>query len=274
MPLTNMIASTNAPRTVESLRDDLTRLGVRPGDVLEVHCSLSAIGWVCGSAQAVVEALLAAVGPAGTIFMPAHCGINSDPALWRDPPVPEHWHESIRRNTPAFEPGKTPTYGMGAVAELFRSWPGTLRSNHPYGSFCANGPLAECITAQHPLSPMWGMESPLGMLYELNARALLIGVGYSRCTALHLAEAQIPNMPRMVYHAAMLENGARTWKSYVDYDYGYFPFGAFGQTYEDAGGAATGKVGSADSSLCAIRPLVDFTLACMKKHSETLGECP
>jgi len=242
------------------------RLGVRPGDILEVHSSLSAIGWVCGGAQAVVEALLAAVGPSGTIFMPAHTTLNFEPAFWTDPPVPESWHETIRANMPAFELGKTPTTGMGAVAELFRTWPGTLRSNHPYGSFCANGPHAEVLTARHPLSPMWGMESPLGALYEHNARVLLLGVGYSRCTALHLAESQVPNMPRMAFGTTVLEHSCRVWKTYTDYDYGSFAYGPIGQAYENIGGAFVGNVGNAKSRLCELRPLVGFALDYMKNH--------
>jgi len=264
------VQNTAAPRTVESLRRDLALLGVRPGEVLMAHTSLSSIGWVCGGAQGLVEALLAAVGPAGTLVMPAHTGGNTDPAQWRRPPVPPAWNTMIRRHMPAFEPDKSPTRGLGAAAELFRTWPGTLRSNHPVGSTCANGPLAEYITLRQPLTPMWGMDSPLGALYELDARVLLIGVGYSRCTCLHLAEAQTPDMPREAFGSAMLENGARVWKTWEDFDYGSTPYGQIGQRWEDEGiaygKAIIGQIGSAKARLCRMRPLVDFALVEMKKH--------
>jgi aminoglycoside 3-N-acetyltransferase len=267
MPEADIVQKTAAPRTVESLRRDLALLGVRPGEVLMAHTSLSSIGWVCGGAQALVEALLAAVGPAGTLVMPAHTCENTDPAHWSRPPVPKAWHTMIRRHMPAFDVDKTPVWrDIGATAELLRIWPGTLRSNHPVGSTCANGPLADFITSRQPLTPMWGMDSPMGALYELDARVLLIGVGYSRCTCLHLAEAQAPDMPRMTYGTAMMENGERVWKTYEDFDYGSYPYGPIGQRYEDAGNAITGRIGSAKAHLCRVRPLVDYALEYMKAH--------
>jgi len=259
------IKSTKTPHTIESLCGDLRRLVVEPGDVLIVHTSLSAVGWVCGGAQAVIEALLAAVGPEGTIVMPAYTMENSDPALWRYPPVPKAWWQTIRDTMPAFEPAKTPTRDMGAVAELFRTWPGTLRSDHPYGSFSANGPLAERICGRHPLTPMWGEGSPLGVLYELRAKTLMIGVGYSRCTCLHLAESRLPGMSRMAMGSAMLEDGRRVWRAWEDFDYGDTPYGRTGQRFEDEGGAQTGMVGGAQSHLAPVRELVDYAALHLRK---------
>ena len=74
------IAASAAPVTRASLAADLGRLGVRPGSVLLVHSSLSALGWVCGGAQALVEALLDALGPDGTLVVPTHTSGNSEPS--------------------------------------------------------------------------------------------------------------------------------------------------------------------------------------------------
>jgi aminoglycoside 3-N-acetyltransferase len=45
-------------QTRASIAADLQRLGVRSGQVLMVHSSLSSLGYVLGGAQAVVGALL------------------------------------------------------------------------------------------------------------------------------------------------------------------------------------------------------------------------
>ena len=85
------IAATSVPATVASLVRDLAALGVERGGVAIVHSSLSALGWVAGGPQSVVEALLEVVGPDGPIVMPTHSGQLSDPAAWSRPPVPESW---------------------------------------------------------------------------------------------------------------------------------------------------------------------------------------
>src|SRR5215216_7553101 len=90
------IAASPSPVTRDGLAADLGRLGVRPGSVLLVHSSLSSLGWVCGGAQAVVEALLDALGPDGTLVVPTHTGGNSEPSQWQHQPVPEDWWPVIR----------------------------------------------------------------------------------------------------------------------------------------------------------------------------------
>lgn len=248
-----MIAATSAPRTRDGLAADLRRLGLGAGDSVLVHCSLTAIGWVSGGAAAVVGALRDAVADAGTLVMPAHSTQLSDPARWRDPAVPVAWHATVRATMPAYDPRATPTRGMGAVAEAFRMHPGARRSAHPTLSFAALGPRAEQVTARQPLEDPFGEDSPLGVLCATGARVLLLGVGFGRCTALHLAEAKArPDLPRVREGSPLLVDGVRTW---VKYTLPAFDDGPFAEAGPVLARRSVGRAGPVGSAACHLLPM-------------------
>jgi len=74
MSESQVIHHSTLPLTTASITADLRTLGIQNGDILLVHSSLSSLGWVCGSAVAVIDALLESVGSQGTLCMPAHSG--------------------------------------------------------------------------------------------------------------------------------------------------------------------------------------------------------
>ncbi len=255
-----IIKNTPEPRTRQSVREDLERLGVKPGMTLLVHSSLSSLGWVNGGSVAVIQALQDALSPGGTLVMPAHSGDLSDPAGWQNPPVPEDWFESIRHSMPAYDPRLTRTRAIGRIAEHFRTWPGILRSDHPTLSFCAWGPQAEVITANHQLDHSLGEGSPLARIYELNGYVLLLGVGYDSNTAFHLAEYRIEERRDATLGAPILKNGERVWITYRDIILDADCFDDLGEAFERDLKLPGGRVGSATARLVAMRKMVDYAV--------------
>jgi aminoglycoside 3-N-acetyltransferase len=253
-----IIELTRHPNTVNSIYNDLKKLGVNEGDTVLVHSSLSNIGWVCGGAQAVIMALLKSIGDEGTLVMPAQSPSISDPEEWENPPIPYDWLYDVYDNMPAFDPMMTPTEGMGKIPELFRTIPNTIRSNHPQVSFTANGKFAKIITENHELTPGFGMNSPLGKMYELNAKVLFLGVGYNSCTSFHLAEALNEKMPKKRIGTSMTENNTRVWKWFEDFNYDSDDFGVIGMEFEKNHHVSTGMVGNAKCKFFDMKCGVDF----------------
>ncbi len=255
-----LIEATPELRTRASLADDLRRFGLQAGTTVLVHSSLRALGWVCGGPVAVVQALMDAIMPDGTLVMPTHSGDLSDPALWKNPPVPESWWPTIRQTMPAYDPRTTPTRGMGRIVEVFRTWPGVRRSAHPATSFAAWGSQAAFVTENHLLDYDMGETSPLARVYDLDGWVLLLGVGYDSNTSFHLAEYRLPNPKPSRQGAPIVENGRRVWKEFDDIEINDDPFGQIGADFEAAGSVLEGKVGSAVSRLFSQRKAVDFAL--------------
>jgi aminoglycoside 3-N-acetyltransferase len=249
------------------IASDLAALGVGAGDVLLVHSSLKSLGWVCGGAPAVILALEDVLTRRGTLVMPTHSGDVSDPANWIAPPVPPDWWPAIRDEMPVFDRDLTPTRGMGAIPETFRKQRGTLRSSHPQASFAAWGSRKRRIVRGRQYDYCMNDSSPLGRLYRLDARVLLLGVGWESNTSFHLAEyrAEIPGRFMVKGGMPILAGGKRIWSTVDDIDFGGDDFPAIGADYEATGKVRRGKVGLADCRLFRQRELVDFAAAWMKK---------
>jgi aminoglycoside 3-N-acetyltransferase len=263
------VARTETPATVSSLAADLARLGVMQDMVLLVHSSLRAIGWVAGHAHAVVLALQEAVGPGGTLVMPAHSTNLSDPAQWQNPPVPESWWETIRTETPAYDPELTPTREMGAIAECFRKQRGIRRSANPHFSFAARGPLAEEITDDHETAFGLGERSPLARIYELDGHVLLLGVGHESNTSIHLAEyrADFISKKTTTNGAPVAVDGVRRWIEFEDIDLDATDFTRVGGDFEaDTDAVTVGTIGVAEARLMRQRALVDYAIEWMARN--------
>lgn len=146
---------------VEGLRD----VGIRPGMLLQVHSSLSRFGYVEGGADTVVDALLEAVGPEGTVMLPTF----------------NHSAAAI------FDLQRSPSTN-GMITEAFRRRPETKRSMHPTHPYAAIGPLAEPLVQGHLETLTFGPECPLGKLARWGGTILLLGVKMNVNTCAHIGE--------------------------------------------------------------------------------------
>lgn len=247
----------------EDIQIGLEAAGLRQGDAVIVHTSLKSLGYVCGGAGTVIEALLKTVGPAGTVMMPTQSWKNLDPETgvhWEA--AREDW-EKIRANWPPYDRDLTPTNTMGAVAETFRRWPGAIRSDHPARSFAALGKYARYLTENHSLRDIFGETSPLGRLYALGGKVLLIGVDYDKNTSLHLADvrASYPSKHTVTEHSAMLINGERKWVGYETLYVDGADFIELGRAFEAARPVGRGCIGNAQVRCMDQRALVDFAVS-------------
>jgi aminoglycoside 3-N-acetyltransferase len=265
-----VVERTATPLTVASLTEHLRACGLAEGQTVLVHLSMSQLGWVVGGAQAVILALLAAVGDSGTIMMPTHSSGNAEPCRWQHPPVPEAWWETIRDHTPAYDPLATPTRNMGVAPELFRTWPGAVRSAHLAFSMAALGSRAEGLVADHPLEEDLGDRSPLGKLYDLDGYVLLLGVGHANNTSLHLAEhrASYPGKRTVGTGSAMRVNGRREWVTYDMLDLHADDFGEIGAAFDRAHHIAVQRINDAEMRFFRQRLAVDFAVGWMEKHRD------
>lgn len=250
-----------SPLTVNTLAEQFAACGLTRGQTVLMHSSMKRLGvWVVGGPVAVIQALLRVLGPEGTLMMPTHTTDNTEPSRWGNPPVPPMWWPIIRAESPAYDPAITPTRQMGIIPELFRTWPGVLRSDHPIGSFAALGANAPFLIAGHALPNMFGETSPIARLYDLDGHVLLLGVGHDNNTSLHLAEyrASWPSKTKIKEGAAVLVNGERRWLTFDDIELDVDDFERIGAAFEQRYNITHGRVGKATVRLMRQRPLVDF----------------
>ena len=160
-------------RDVTVTKQDIVRglreLGVQEGDILMVHSALSSLGRVEDGADALIDALLEAVGPSGTVAMPT----LYLPAI---------------SGAEVFDVNESPSQ-MGEVTEVFRKRAGVIRGMHPTHPVAVTGARAEDLIRDHISAPTaCGKGTPFGRLAEWGGKVLLIGVDQDRNTLLHTAE--------------------------------------------------------------------------------------
>jgi aminoglycoside 3-N-acetyltransferase len=261
----------------DRLAADMRALGVREGGILMVHTRMSALGWVIGSSETVVRALLDALGPGGTLM----AYTSWEEHTYR----PEHWPEAYRdaylASPPVFDPATgEASRDHGRIPERIRTWPGAERSAHPEASVVAVGARARWLTADHPQGEGYGPESPFARLVEAGGQVLMLGAPLETVTLLHHAEAiaDVPEKRMVTFAIPVLEDGAVVERTYTDIDteFGAFPYDDLelgADNFEVIAGAALaagvgtrGRVGEGESHLFPARELTAYAVAWMEER--------
>lgn len=246
-------------------------MGIENGHGLFVHASLGAVGHVIGGARSVVEALIDAVGETGLIAMPGFSTDAYEPESLLDYSIEDQ--KRIRDAVPGFDKRRSPTVAMGIIAETFRTWPGTFRSDHPTVSICARGGDAADYLSPHPIAWGTGPDTPLGAFrYRPDMKMLLIGVGWNRCSLLHTAETLASHRRTKVRRFKLIENSEGVWIETPDVadDLGRF-FPAVGAAFEACGSVRGGHVGGAETQICRYADLLEFAT---KRIGDAVAELP
>jgi aminoglycoside 3-N-acetyltransferase len=259
--------------TRSQITQDLESLGLQAGQVVMLHASVKAIGYIVGGPDVVLQALLEVLSPAGTLMM--YAGWESSPY------DAQYWPEDIWRKArlewPAYDPASSRAMRKWSIlTEYLRTWPGACRSRHPDGSSVALGARAEWLCADHPLQYGYGPGSPLAKLCEIGGQVLLLGAPLEALTILHHAEhlARVPNKRVVHYQMPVLEAGQRIWIDLEEFDTAagivdwggpeeYF-FGEIGREFLESGQGRSGRVGAGQSYLFDARALVEFGVRWME----------
>jgi len=161
----------------------LRRLGIKPGDILIVHSSLSRLGFVAGGVDAVVMALQEAVGVNGTLGAPTFWAV--DPNAVEEGTL----FDAVR--------GKSQ---VGIISDCIRQLPGAVRSLHPTHSATFVGPFARDLTAGHHWDETpAGPHSPYRKMAAMKGKILLLGVSLEYLTSFHTIEDEIARFSYQIY---------------------------------------------------------------------------
>lgn len=165
--------------TQTEIIEALHKLGVKTGDCLLIHSSISAFGRLEGGAETVINSILEVLGENGTALFPTFtASFNCFDGMLN----------KSQRYRP-FDKNNLSQIWVGKIPQTFLKRKNVLRSNHPSHSVAGIGPLAEkCIKDHKEDDSPTGKNSPFAKLLELNGKILYFGSSLASSTFLHLIE--------------------------------------------------------------------------------------
>lgn len=190
-----------------AIRAALESVGVKKGDTLLVHSSLSACGHIVGGAQTIITALIDAVGPDGNFFVPtfqrSECYLNGINKRWD--------HRPSDRNDRSSEAIRW----VGTLPlEFLRLYPESPRGVHLSHSWAGWGPrAADVLARQVEDEPPFSDNSCPMVVKEMGGKILLFGSPVGHTSFVHCFETHF-NLPGLgpSYYDVRLADGTITWK--------------------------------------------------------------
>ena len=247
--------------TLERLVYDLKKVGLKRGDKVGVHSSLKSLGHVVGGAETVIKALLAVIGPDGTLLMP----LFNNPAPQID-----------LRTAPC---------RLGAIPETFRKYPGVLRSHNATHSVGVIGADAEYVAAGHEKGTQLGVDSPFHRLAKMGGWILHLGTDFKSSSIIHVAEAiaQVPYLDVTYpgYDISIeyfVEDGSKRIMEPKETPGDAVTFIKVQAEMERRGRLIKGKIGMADSILVKGTDILNIAVEMLQKDPAVLlcdnKDCP
>jgi aminoglycoside 3-N-acetyltransferase len=234
------------------LLKDLRGLGIQEGDTILVHSSLSSLCLPEGEAETAFRALERAVGPAGTLCMPAFA------------------YGTLEK--PVFDPATTPAR-TGELPDLFWRRPSVLRSRHPSHGLAAWGKWAQSLVEGNEKLDPYSIGGAFGKLYQLDAKIVMIGCGVVANSTLHAVEdwADFPTMVPGSYHY-LDAAGERVQVEYKKIPQGNRDFytyrtSAYERLFRDKGIIREGTVGLARTFIMRSRDVMEYGLELLRAGS-------
>jgi len=242
----------------EEIKRGLKELGLKRGDALGVHCSLSSFGYVEGGADAVIDALLETVGEEGTIMMPTYSTNREEiQRTQREMELGVTWKYKVL----PYDPHETPCW-TGRIPETFRKRKEAVRSLDPVHSLTAIGPKA------NDLIQGWDK------LLDADGYILLLGVNLGCCSAMHLAEEHVQLPPHIL---EKLKPPPELIRRYGDdlgwprWDIGFGPYPDFARMErpcEEHGIMKAIRIGEATVELLRLSELIELYAEYLRKDPD------
>jgi aminoglycoside N3'-acetyltransferase len=171
---------TDAGLSQQDIEQGLRAAGLCEGMLVEVHSSLSSLGYVHGGADTVIQALINTVGPDGGIVMPSF--LLSPPQEL----TPLDVARGLTCKIKILSPDHNERSGMGIIADTFRKRADVLTGT---GIFRVSA---------------WGKDQEINSqgfqhVIDSGGWGLLLGVDIYRLSAMHYVESELPQEIKSIF---------------------------------------------------------------------------